>query len=30
MTCVLDTHALVWHLTASERLGRHAGALLPG
>ena len=28
MTCVLDTHALVWHLTDSERLGRNAGALL--
>jgi len=28
MTCVLDTHALVWHLTDSDRLGRNAGVLL--
>jgi PIN domain nuclease of toxin-antitoxin system len=28
MICVLDTHALVWHLTGSARLGRNAGALL--
>ena len=28
MTCVLDTHALVWHLTDNVRLGRNAGALL--
>jgi PIN domain nuclease of toxin-antitoxin system len=28
VTCVVDTHALVWYLLDSDRLGRHARALL--
>jgi PIN domain nuclease of toxin-antitoxin system len=28
MTCVVDTHALVWHLSDSDRLGRNAGRML--
>ena len=28
MVCVADTHALVWYLSASARLGKRAAALL--